>query len=219
MAQCCRADLKCSSTPRAMVRARVAPTTRSQGACMNWHELAFRQLSVTQVVDRIREARERRADHRVRIARDELCRIRDLPRPSTRRVRHRPIWSQRSLRKAPSLLRASDCGQVVGEIAGADRFHRDAKLDRGQRAWRDPVSSGRHDRRPSRRGGNPSSMRRFTRRDHRSRCNPKRRPTRAQRAEGRPTRGDRCPGDTSSATSAAHRTPHTPGHLHISILT
>lgn len=92
----------------------------------------------------------------VRIARDELRRIRDL----TRTIDD----LERELRAlvaglAPRLLAETGCGvltaaKLVGEIAGIQRFATDAKLARLAGSAPIPASSGRRDRHRLDRGGN-----------------------------------------------------------------
>jgi transposase len=93
---------------------------------------------------------------RVRVARDELRRIRDL----TRTIEE----LQRELAGlvgavAPQLLAERGVGvilaaKLIGEIAGADRFANDAKLARMGACAPIPVSSGRTDRHRLDPGGN-----------------------------------------------------------------
>ena len=93
---------------------------------------------------------------RVRIARDELRRLRELTQAInaleseiTELVGH----------VAPQLLTEPGFGpltaaKLVGEIAGAERFATDAKLARSAGLAPIPVSSGRTDRHRLDRGGN-----------------------------------------------------------------
>ena len=80
-----------------------------------------------------RRLARRRADRRVRIARDELRRIRELTRADHgARARARRARRRRSRRE---LLAEPGCGpltaaKLIGEIAGAERFATDAKLAR-----------------------------------------------------------------------------------------
>ena len=93
---------------------------------------------------------------RVRIARDELRRIRELTRA---------IGSLESelatlvAELAPGLLAERGCGvltaaKLIGEIAGADRFATDAKLARAAGVAPIPASSGNTKRRRLDHGGN-----------------------------------------------------------------
>jgi transposase len=93
---------------------------------------------------------------RVRIARDELRRIREL----TRAVKQLEAEiSQLVAQVAPQLLNEVGCGpltaaKLIGEIAGIDRFATDAQLARCAGAAPIPASSGRRDRHRLDRGGN-----------------------------------------------------------------
>jgi transposase len=93
---------------------------------------------------------------RVRIARDELRRIRDLTRAITELERElATLVSQ----LAPQLVAEDGCGvltaaKLIGEIAGVSRFQTDAKLARTAAAAPIPASSGRTDRHRLDRGGN-----------------------------------------------------------------
>src|SRR3954463_2895478 len=93
---------------------------------------------------------------RVRIARDELRRIRELSQ--TIKALQREI-AQLVAQIAPQLLLEPGLGpltaaKLVGEVAGADRFSTDAKLARAAGVAPIPVSSGRTDRHRLDRGGN-----------------------------------------------------------------
>jgi transposase len=93
---------------------------------------------------------------RVRIARDELRRLRELT-PAIKTLEAE--ISQLVAAVAPQLLAEPGCGpltaaKLVGEIAGADRFASDAKLARAAGLAPIPVSSGRTDRHRLDRGGN-----------------------------------------------------------------
>ena len=93
---------------------------------------------------------------RVRIARDELRRIRDLTR-SIDALQRELAGLVASL--APQLLAESGCGvltaaKLIGEIAGITRFSSDAKLARLAGSAPIPASSGRSDRHRLDRGGN-----------------------------------------------------------------
>ena len=93
---------------------------------------------------------------RVRIARDELRRIRELSQ--TINALEKDIAGLVS-RIAPQLLDEPGVGpltaaKLVGEIAGADRFKNDAKLARAAGVAPIPVSSGKTNRHRLDRGGN-----------------------------------------------------------------
>jgi transposase len=129
---------------------------------------------------------------RVRIARDELRRIRELT--STINALQAEI-AQLVARVAPQLLTEPGCGpltaaKLVGEIAGAGRFATDAKLARAAGLAPIPVSSGRSDRHRLDRAGNRqinAAIHRIA--ITRARCHPQTRDyiTR-KRAEGKTTR-------------------------------
>jgi transposase len=93
---------------------------------------------------------------RVRIARDELRRLREL----TQAINQLEIEIAALVaHAAPQLLREPGFGpltaaKLVGEIAGAARFATDAKLARAAGLAPIPVSSGRTDRHRLDRGGN-----------------------------------------------------------------
>lgn len=93
---------------------------------------------------------------RVRIARDQICSIRQ----DTKRIREleKEIAELVAI-EAPQLLEEVGCGaltaaKLIGEIAGADRFATDAKLARAAGIAPVEVSSGRRDRHRLDRGGN-----------------------------------------------------------------
>jgi transposase len=93
---------------------------------------------------------------RVRIARDELRRIRELSQ--TIKTLEAEI-AQLVAQIAPQLLSEPGFGpltaaKLVGEIAGADRFSSDAKLARAAGLAPIPVSSGKTNRHRLDRGGN-----------------------------------------------------------------
>ena len=93
---------------------------------------------------------------RVRIARDELRRIRELSQ--TIKALQREI-AQLVVRIAPQLLSEPGFGpliaaKLVGEVAGASRFASDAKLARTAGVAPIPVSSGNTNRHRLDRGGN-----------------------------------------------------------------
>src|SRR5688572_13317502 len=99
-----------------------------------------------------------RADQttRVRIARDELRRIRELTRAINALERElAPLVTA----LAPRLLAEQGCGvltaaKLIGEVAGVERFATDAKLARTAGSAPIPASSGRTDRHRLDRGGN-----------------------------------------------------------------
>ena len=93
---------------------------------------------------------------RVRIARDELRRIRELSQ--TIKALEKDIAALVG-RIAPQLLDEPGVGpltaaKLVGEIAGADRFATDAKLARAAGLAPIPISSGKTNRHRLDRGGN-----------------------------------------------------------------
>jgi transposase len=93
---------------------------------------------------------------RVRVARDELRRIRELSQ--TIKQLQREI-AQLVTRIAPQLLSEPGFGpltaaKLVGEVAGAGRFSSDAKLARAAGVAPIPVSSGKTNRHRLDRGGN-----------------------------------------------------------------
>jgi transposase len=93
---------------------------------------------------------------RVRIARDELRRIRELTRSIDTLERElAPLVAE----LAPRLLAERGCGvltaaKLIGEVAGVGRFATDAKLARTAGSAPIPASSGRTDRHRLDRGGN-----------------------------------------------------------------
>ena len=107
--------------------------------------------------DRV-DGRLRRAEQstRVRIARDELRRIRELTRTIDALERDlAPLVAQ----LAPRLLAERGCGvltaaKLIGEIAGVERFATDAKLARNCGSAPIPASSGQTRRHRLDRGGN-----------------------------------------------------------------
>ena len=93
---------------------------------------------------------------RVRIARDELRRIRELTRSIDALQRELAVLVADL---APQLLAEPGCGvltaaKLIGEIAGIDRFATDAKLARLAGSAPIPASSGRTTRHRLDRGGN-----------------------------------------------------------------
>ena len=107
--------------------------------------------------DRV-DGRLKRAEQsaRVRIARDELRRVRELTRAiTTLEAELVPLVAT----LAPGLIAERGCGtltaaKLIGEIAGIGRFATDAKLARTAAAAPIPASSGRTDRHRLDRGGN-----------------------------------------------------------------
>src|SRR3954454_22908919 len=129
---------------------------------------------------------------RVRIARDELRRIRELSQ--TINALEKDIAGLVS-RIAPQLLDEPGVGplaaaKLVGEIAGADRFATDAKLARAAGLAPIPVSSGKTNRHRLDRGGNRqinAAIHRIA--VTRARCHPEIKDYIARRtAEGKTTR-------------------------------
>ena len=93
---------------------------------------------------------------RVRIARDELRRLRELT--ASIRALETEIADLVG-RLAPDLVAEPGCGpltaaKLVGEIAGADRFATDAKLARAAGIAPIPINSGKTNRHRLDRGGN-----------------------------------------------------------------
>ncbi len=93
---------------------------------------------------------------RVRIARDELRRIKDLTRTAQELERELHVLVADH---APQLLQEVGCGpltaaKIIGEIAGIDRFNTDAQLARSCGVAPIPASSGKRDRYRLDRGGN-----------------------------------------------------------------
>jgi transposase len=93
---------------------------------------------------------------RVRVARDELRRVRELTRTINNLIGE---LTQLVTDTAPQLLAQTGIGPItaaalIGEIAGIDRFPTDAKLARTAGCAPIPVSSGRTDRHRLDRGGN-----------------------------------------------------------------
>ena len=92
----------------------------------------------------------------MRIARDELRRIRELTRSINALERE---LAALVAELAPQLLAERGCGaltaaKLIGEIAGVDRFATDAKLARLAGSAPIPASSGQHHRHRLDRGGN-----------------------------------------------------------------
>src|SRR3954447_1542336 len=129
---------------------------------------------------------------RVRIARDELRRIRELSQ--TIKALEKDIAALVG-RIAPQLLDEPGVGpltaaKLVGEIAGAKRFKTDAKLARAAGLAPIPVNSGNTDRHRLDRGGNRqinAAIHRIA--ITRARCHPETQDYIARkRAEGKTTR-------------------------------
>ncbi len=129
---------------------------------------------------------------RVRIARDELRRLRELTQ--TINALEGEI-AQLVAQVAPQLLTEPGFGpltaaKLVGEIAGASRFNTDAKLARAAGVAPIPVSSGKTNRHRLDRGGNRqinAAIHRIA--VTRARCHPETRAYLARkRAEGKTTR-------------------------------
>jgi transposase len=132
---------------------------------LRWHlhdlwpelEIPARALTSGRWQDRL-AGRLARAEQtaRVRIARDELCRIRELTRSIDALQRD---LSRLVAALAPQLLDERGCGvliaaKLIGEIAGIQRFASDAKLARIAGSAPIPASSGRTTRHRLDRGGN-----------------------------------------------------------------
>ena len=132
---------------------------------LRWHlhdlwpelKLATRSLTAltlqTQLARRLARAG---SSARVQIARDELRRIRDLTRSCNELYRQLTRLVRQT---APQLLAETGIGpvtaaQLIGEIAGIDRFASDAKLARMAGCAPVPASSGRTDRHRLDHGGN-----------------------------------------------------------------
>jgi transposase len=121
-----------------------------------WPELkiarrSFHSTSVqTQVARRLSTAPQ---GARVRVARDELRRVRELTRTITALIDE---LTQLVADTAPQLLTQTGIGPITAAalIAGIDRFATDAKLARTAGCAPIPVSSGRTDRHRLDRGGN-----------------------------------------------------------------
>jgi transposase len=124
-----------------------------------WPELEIppRALTTGRWQDRV-AGRLARAEQtaRVRIARDEVRRIRELTRTIDALERELAVLVAEL---APRLLAERGCGvltaaKLIGEIAGIGRFASDAKLARIAGSAPIPASSGRTDRHRLDRGGN-----------------------------------------------------------------
>jgi transposase len=122
------------------------------------YEIPARALTGGGWQDRVgrRLARSAEDSARVRIARDELRRIRELTRSIDALERELGVLVAEL---APRLLAERGCGvltaaKLIGEIAGIGRFASPAKLARLAGAAPIPASSGRTDRHRLDRGGN-----------------------------------------------------------------
>ena len=121
------------------------------------YEIPSRALIHRGWQDRV-DGRLRRAEQgtRVRIARDELRRIRELTRAiDALEAELAPLLAE----LAPGLLAERGCGvltaaKLVGEIAGVERFATDAKLARTSGSAPIPASSGNTKRHRLDHGGN-----------------------------------------------------------------
>jgi transposase len=143
-----------------LVRTRVALNSTLQWNLHDlWPELTlpggalFSKKWTTKIGRRLARAEQ---TMRVRIARDELRRMREL----TETINALEIEiGELVAQVAPQLIAEPGCGpltaaKLVGEIAGADRFSSDAKLARAAGIAPIPASSGRTDRHRLDRGGN-----------------------------------------------------------------
>jgi transposase len=120
-------------------------------------EIPARALTTSRWQERV-AGRLARAEQtaRVRIARDELRRIRELTKSIDALERELAVLVAEV---APQLLAERGCGvltaaKLIGEIAGIGRFTSDAKLARLAGSAPIPASSGRTDRHRLDRGGN-----------------------------------------------------------------
>jgi transposase len=143
-----------------LVRTRVALNSTLQWNLHDlWPELTlpggalFSKKWTTKVARRLARAEQ---TMRVRIARDELRRLRELTQTiNGLETEIADLVAQ----VAPQLVAEPGCGpltaaKLVGEIAGAERFSSDAKLARAAGIAPIPASSGRTDRHRLDRGGN-----------------------------------------------------------------
>jgi len=143
-----------------LVHARVALNNTLQWNLHDlWPELTlptrglFSKTWSTRIARRLARAEQ---TMRVRIARDELRRLRELTQ--TIDALHSEL-ADLVASIAPQLLVEPGCGpltaaKLIGEIAGAGRFASDAKLARAAGVAPVPVSSGKTDRHRLDRGGN-----------------------------------------------------------------
>ena len=124
-----------------------------------WPELKLPSRGLTTLglqADLARRLARASASARVRVARDELHRIRELTRTIKDLLHELDILTRQA---APQLLGETGIGplvaaQLIGEIAGINRFASDAKLARISGCAPIPVSSGRTDKHRLDRGGN-----------------------------------------------------------------
>ena len=143
-----------------LVRQRVALNNTLQWHLHDlWPELVlaggalFSKKWSTKIAGRLARAEQ---TARVRIARDELRRIRELTQAITQLEKE---IASLVAQVAPQLLTQPGFGpltaaKLVGEIAGADRFKTDAKLARSAGLAPIPASSGKTNRHRLDRGGN-----------------------------------------------------------------
>ncbi len=143
-----------------LVRTRVALNNTLQWNLHDlWPELTlpggalFSKKWTTKIARRLARAEQ---TMRVRIARDELRRLRELTQAIKALQAEITVLVTEI---APHLVVEPGCGpltaaKLVGEIAGAERFTSDAKLARAAGIAPIPVSSGRSDRHRLDRGGN-----------------------------------------------------------------
>ncbi len=143
-----------------LVRARVALNNTLQWNLHDlWPELTlpggalFSKKWTTKIARRLARAEQ---TMRVRIARDELRRMRELTQAIKALQAEITVLV---IEIAPQLVAEPGCGpltaaKLVGEIAGAERFTSDAKLARAAGIAPIPASSGRTNRHRLDRGGN-----------------------------------------------------------------
>ena len=143
-----------------LVRTRVALNSTLQWNLHDlWPELTlpggalFSKKWTTKIARRLARAEQ---TMRVRIARDELRRLRELTQAIKALEAEITVLVTEI---APQLVAEPGCGpltaaKLVGEIAGAERFTSDAKLARAAGIAPIPASSGRTDRHRLDRGGN-----------------------------------------------------------------
>ena len=142
---------------------------------------------------------------RVRIARDELRRIRELSQ--TIKALEAEI-AQLVAQIAPQLLSEPGFGpltaaKLVGEIAGAQRFSSDAKLARAAGVAPIPVSSGKTNRHRLDRGGNRQINADHPPHRRHPRCAATPRPRPTSPANAPKARAPKKPSAASNATSPA----------------
>jgi transposase len=153
----------------------------------------------------------------VRIARDELRRVRELTR-SIDALERELAGLVADL--APRLLAEPGCGvltaaKLIGEIAGIGRFATDAKLARLAGSAPIPAGSGRTDRHRLDRGGNrqlnaPCTASRSTRADWTPRAPPTSRASRpTARAAAKPRAASSATSPAASGTSSSRRSHST----------